>query len=49
LCSAQIGSSEIAARSSLSSGNPLRGLTQKAVSLAARAADAIKGNSADPR
>ena len=49
LCSAQIGSGEIMARASLYTGNPLRGLTQKAVSLAARAADAIKGNSARPR
>ena len=49
LCSAQVGSSEIMARASLHAGNPLKGITQKAVDLAARAADAIKGNSAGPR
>ncbi len=49
LCSAQVGSSEIMARASQYSGNPLRGLTQKAVDLAARAADAIKGHSSRPR
>jgi hypothetical protein len=37
------------ARTSLHAGNPLKGITQKAVDLAARAADAIKGNSARPR
>jgi hypothetical protein len=49
LCSAQVGSSEIMARASLHAGNPLKGITQKAVNLAARAADAIKGNPARPR
>ncbi len=49
LCSVQVGSSEIMTRSSLYTGNPLKELTQKAVDLAARAADAIKGSSDRPR
>jgi len=49
LCSARVGSSEMITRAPHSGGNALKGLTQKAVSLAARAADAITGHSGRPR
>ena len=49
LCSARVGSSKMITRASQNKGNTVRGLTRKAVSLAARAADVIKGHSARVR
>lgn len=48
-CPGRIGSSAIMTRASKNSSSALKGLTQKAVSLAARAAEAIKGSSARVR
>lgn len=48
-CAARVGSSEMMTYAWRNKRNALKGLTQKAVSLAARAAGAIKGHSARPR
>jgi hypothetical protein len=48
-CSARVGSSEMMTHAWRNRGNALKGLAQKAAGLAARAADAIKGNSARVR
>jgi DNA-directed RNA polymerase subunit RPC12/RpoP len=48
-CTAQIGSGEVVSRAWQNRGSTLKGLTQKAASLAARAADAIKAHSSRPR
>jgi DNA-directed RNA polymerase subunit RPC12/RpoP len=49
LCSARVGSGEILARAPQNRGSTLKGFTQRAVKLAARAADVITGHSARPR
>ena len=48
-CTARVGSSQMMTRAWQNKGGALKGLTQKAVGLAARAADAIKAHAARPR
>ena len=48
-CSARVGSSEIFTRAWQNGGNALKGLTIRAVSLATRAADALRAHSDRPR
>ena len=48
-CTAQVGSGDMVSRAWQSGGRALKELTQKAASLAARAADAIKAHSNRPR